>query len=158
MTEAQARTHQDSVVVDATPEEVYDLISDITRTGEWSPVCTSCWWDDAADAGRVGAWFTGCNELPDRTWETRSQVVAADRGREFAWLVGGAFVRWGFTFEAEEEGTRLTETWDFLPEGLSMFADKFGDRAANEIEDRTRQAHAGIPTTLASIKQIAETA
>ena len=52
------------MVVEATPEAVYDLVSDITRTGEWSPVCTSCWWDEEADAGTVGAWFTGHNELP----------------------------------------------------------------------------------------------
>ena len=158
MRQSESRTHQDAVIVAATPEAVYDLVSDITRTGEWSPVCTSCWWDDEAEAGRVGAWFTGHNELPDRTWETRSQVVAAERGREFAGVVGQGFVRWGLTFEAEGEGTRLTETWAFLPEGLSMFADKFGDRAADEIEDRTRHAHAGIPKTLAEIKQIAETA
>ena len=158
MTQSESRTHQDAVIVAATPEAVYDLVSDVTRTGEWSPVCTSCWWDDEAEAGRVGAWFTGHNELPERTWETRSQVVAAERGREFAWVVGKGFVRWGFTFEAEGEGTRLTETWAFLPEGLSMFAHKFGERAGDEIEDRTRQAHAGIPKTLAAIKQIAETA
>ncbi len=157
MTQPVPRTHQGSVIVAAAPEAVYDLVSDITRTGEWSPVCTSCWWDDDAKVGHVGAWFTGHNEVPDRTWETRSQVVAAERGREFAWVVGEGFVRWGFTFEVEGEGTRLTETWDFLPEGLSMFSDKFGDRAADEIEDRTRHAHAGIPQTLAAIKQIAET-
>lgn len=158
MTDAQARTHQDSVVVEATPDAVYDLVSDIMRTGEWSPVCTSCWWDDETEAGQVGAWFTGHNELPDRTWETRSQVVAADRGREFAWLVGGAFVRWGFLLEEHDGSTRLTETWEFTPEGLAMFADKYGDRAAAEIEERTRLAHDGIPRTLAAIKQIAETA
>lgn len=56
------------------------MISDVTRTGEWSPVCKACWWDDG-DGPWPGAWFTGRNELPERTWETRSQVVAADRGR-----------------------------------------------------------------------------
>ena len=61
----------------------------MTRTGEWSPVCPACWWDEGAETGQVGVWFTGRNETPERTWETRSQVVAADRGREFAWLVGG---------------------------------------------------------------------
>jgi hypothetical protein len=101
--------------------------------------------DDAAD------------ELPERTWETRSRVVAAERGREFAWVVGQGFVRWGFVLEAEGAGTRLTETWEFLPAGQSMFAEKYGDRAADEIEDRTRHAHTGIPRTLAAIKQVAET-
>ncbi|KQV77328.1 polyketide cyclase [Nocardioides sp. Root122] len=152
----QALTHQDSVVVAATPEAVYDLVSDVTRTGEWSPVCASCWWDDVAEAGRVGAWFTGRNQLPERTWETRSQVVAAERGREFAWVVGQGYVRWAFVLAPEDDGTRLIETWEFLPAGQSMFADKYGDRAEAEIENRTRHAHAGIPQTLAAIKRIAE--
>lgn len=156
MTQAETRTHQDDVIVAVTPEEVYDLVSDITRTGEWSPICKACWWDDEAQAGQVGAWFTGRNELPERTWETKSQVVAAERGREFAWEVGQGFVRWGFVMEPVDEGTRLTETWAFLPAGLEFFAEKFGDRAPEEIEDRTGHAHAGIPTTLAAIKDIAE--
>lgn len=27
-------THEDSVVVEATPEQLYDLVSDVARTGE----------------------------------------------------------------------------------------------------------------------------
>lgn len=150
--------HEESVTVNASPEAIYDLVSDITRTGEWSPVCTACWWDDEAEAGQVGAWFTGRNELPDRTWETRSQVVAAERGREFAWVVGGAFVRWGFTLAPADSGTILTESWEFLPAGLTMFREKFGAEAPAQIADRTRQAHDGIPKTLAAITQIAEAA
>jgi hypothetical protein len=150
------RQHQESVTVQASAETLYDLVSDITRTGEWSPVCTSCWWDDDASAGRVGAWFTGRNELPHRTWETRSQVVAAERGREFAWVVGGSFVRWGFTLSPAGAGTILTETWEFLPAGIAMFEEKFGDGASVQITDRTQQALDGIPRTLAAIKQIAE--
>src|SRR5450759_3004367 len=97
MSEPSIRRYQESVTVVAPAEALYDMVSDITRTGEWSPVCTSCWWDEEAQAGQVGAWFNGHNELPDRTWETRSEVVVAERGREFAWVVGGSFVRWGFT-------------------------------------------------------------
>jgi hypothetical protein len=132
------------------------MVSDITRTGEWSPVCTSCWWDDEAKAGQVGAWFTGRNQLPHRTWQTRSQVVVADRGREFAWVVGSSFVRWAFTLAPAETGTTLTESWEFLPDGIAMFEEKFGDQAHAQITDRTRQALEGIPKTLAAIKWIAE--
>jgi hypothetical protein len=148
--------HQESINVQALPEALYDLVSDITRTGSWSPVCTACWWDDAADAGQVGAWFTGHNELPSRTWETRSQVAVADRGREFAWIVGGSFVRWSFSISPTETGTILTESWEFLPDGIAMFEEKFGDEAEAEIADRTQQALDGIPMTLAAIKRIAE--
>ncbi len=156
MTESSIRSHRESVTVEASPEALYDLVSDITRTGEWSPVCTSCWWDDEAEAGRAGAWFTGHNELPDRTWETRSQVVAAERGREFAWVVGGSFVRWGFTLAPAGAGTSLTESWEFLPGGIAMFEEKYGEQAHVQITDRTRQALDGIPRTLAAIKRIAE--
>ncbi len=64
--------HEQSIIIEATPETLYDLVSDITRTGEWSPVCTACWWDDPGEAGQIGAWFTGHNELPERT-ATRSR-------------------------------------------------------------------------------------
>ena len=80
MTQTPVRTYEQSIIIEADPEALYDLVSDITRTDEWSPVCQACWWDDPAEAGQIGAWFTGHNELPERTWETRSQVVAADRG------------------------------------------------------------------------------
>ena len=92
-------THSASVVVAVPPEELYDLVSDVTRTGEWSPVCVACWWDEGA-TGRAGDWFTGRNVTPERTWETRSQVAVADRGREFARLVGGSRARWGYTLAA----------------------------------------------------------
>lgn len=156
MNQRSIRQYQDSVTVNASAETLYDLVSDITRTGEWSPVCTSCWWDDEDSAGQVGAWFTGRNELPQRTWETRSQVVAAEPGREFAWVVGGKFVRWGFTVTPTDSGTVLSESWEFLPEGIAMFGEKFGDGAAAQIADRTQQALEGIPKTLAAIKRIAE--
>lgn len=148
-------THAQSVLVAASPEALYDLVSDVTRTGEWSPVCRECWWDEGA-SGRPGDWFTGRNEVPGRTWETRSQVVVADRGREFAFLVGKSYVRWGFSFLPEEGGTRVTESWEFLPAGLAIFAERYGEDAPAQIADRTRAAHEGIPATLAAIKRIAE--
>ncbi|MFC7402423.1 SRPBCC family protein [Citricoccus sp. GCM10030269] len=156
MSETSIRSHEESVTVEASAEMLYDLVSDIARTGEWSPVCTSCWWDDEAEAGQVDAWFTGRNELPSRTWETRSKVVVAERGHEFAWVVGGSFVRWGFTFAPARTGTTLTESWEFLPGGIAMFEEKFGDDARVEIAGRTQQALDGIPKTLAPIKRIAE--
>jgi hypothetical protein len=158
MSEKVIYDYQESVTVNASAQDVYDIVSDITRTGEWSPVCTSCWWDDEESAGEVGVWFTGRNVLPERTWDTRSLVVSADPGREFAWVVGGKFVRWGYTLTAVDAGTVLTESWKILPEGIAMFEEKYGDEVAAQVADRTRLALDGIPKTLAAIKRIAESA
>lgn len=149
-------SHSESVTVASSPDDLYDLVCDVARIGEWSPVCTACWWDEG-DSARVGARFTGRNEIPGRTWETRCEVVAAQRGREFAFVVGESYVRWGFTFTGIEGGTQLTESWDFLPAGIAMFQSKFGADADREIADRTQAAHHGIPVTLAAIKKTAET-
>lgn len=151
------RTHAESIVVRAAPNELYALVSDVTRTGDWSPVCQECWWDEG-DGPRVGAWFTGRNVVPVRTWETRSQVVAAEPGREFAWMVGQGYVRWGFLLEPGHEAgtTTLTESWEFTSAGQESFVDRFGDDAPEQVEDRTHAARAGIPATLAAIKRIAE--
>lgn len=150
-------TLSESIVIARSPEDVYDMVADVTRTGEWSPVCRQCWWDDG-DGPRAGAWFTGRNETPDRIWETRSQVVTAERGREFTFVVGDGWVRWTYEFEPVDGGTRVTESWEFLPAGLARFAERFGDRAEAEIADRTQTARTGIPATLAALKAAAEAA
>ena len=147
--------HAESVVIQRSPEDLYDLISDVTRMGEWSPVCKACWWDEG-DGPRPGAWFTGRNELPERTWETRSRVVAADRGREFAFMVRGSWVRWGYTFTPVEGGTQVTESWEFLPAGIAGFEERYGADAQAQVANRAQAARTGIPATLAALKQAAE--
>ena len=147
--------YSESIVIARPPETLYDMVADVTRMGEWSPVCKDCWWDEG-DGPRTGAWFTGRNELPERTWETRSQVVAADRGREFAFMVGGAWARWDYAFTAVDGGTQVTESWAFLPAGISRFHDRFGDDAETEIAKRIEAAHHGIALTLAALKKAAE--
>jgi polyketide cyclase/dehydrase/lipid transport protein len=146
-----------SVVVACPPETLYDLVSDVTRMGEWSPICKACWWDEGAGP-RAGAWFTGRNEVPGRIWETRSQVVTAERGREFTFEVNTGQVRWSYTFAPVGGGAELTESWDFLPAGIAGFHQRYGGDAENQIGIRSAAAHQGIPATLAAIKKAAESA
>jgi hypothetical protein len=147
--------HSESIGIARPPEDVYDMVADITRMGKWSPVCKDCRWDEGSGP-EVGAWFTGRNELPDRTWETRSEIVVADRGREFAYVVNGSWTRWGYLFSLVDGGTQLTESWEFLPGGLAMFEERFGADAEAQIANRLELAQTGIPATLAAIKQDAE--
>ena len=67
-----------------------------------------------------------------------------------------AWVRRGYTFTPVDGGTRVTESWEFLPAGIDRFRQRFGDDAEAQIALRTEDAHGGIPATLAALKQAAE--
>ncbi|GGF36634.1 polyketide cyclase [Ornithinimicrobium tianjinense] len=150
-------TFSDSIVVDAPPAAVYAVVSDVTRTGEWSPVCRRAEWEDPARTGE-GARFLGHNDDGTREWTTTSTVVAARPGEEFTWEVGQSYVRWSYLMRPAEDGsgTVLTHAWEVLPALHGMYADKYGDEAAAVLARRTESAHASIPSTLAVIKEIVE--
>lgn len=151
-------TYSESIVIARPAADLYEMVSDVTRMGEWSPVCKACWWDEGSGP-EVGAWFTGRNEAPDRDpWETRSLVVAASPGKEFAFTVGGTWTRWGYTFTPASGGTLVTESWEVLPDGVKRFEDRFGPDAAAQLANRFETARAGIPVTLAALKRAAESA
>jgi hypothetical protein len=148
-------SHSESIVIARPPEDLYHMVSDVTRMGEWSPECRACWWDEGAGPS-VGSWFTGRNEAAGRTWESRSEVVSADPGRAFQFVVGGNLVRWGYAFAPVDGGTQVTESWEFLPDGIAMFKRRFGADADAQIESRSRSSRSGIPATLAALKKVAE--
>jgi Polyketide cyclase / dehydrase and lipid transport len=148
-------THSESIVIARPPEEVYDMVSDVTRMGEWSPVCKACRWEEG-DGPRLGAIFTGRNETPESTWETKNKVMAADRGKEFAWEVQGTSARWGYTFASVDGGTEVTERWDLPAESVAFFEERFGGDAPAQIAVREQGAITGMKETLAAIKKAAE--
>jgi hypothetical protein len=149
--------HTSSIVIGRSAEELYDMIADVTNMGAWSPMCTGCSWDEG-DGPRVGAKFTGKNEQGESAWETRSEVIVADPGREFAWAVAEppTRARWGYTFAAVDGGTEVTESWELPPEGYAFFENVFGDQAPEEIAKRSDWAKDGMGVTLSAIKEAAE--
>lgn len=146
----------ESILVPATPAQTWRLISDVTRTGEWSPQCYRCAWD--TDERGVGATFTGYNRTPTRDWHTTSTVITADEDREFAWSVGPGKAIWGFRLAPAQDGqTELTELTEYTVVGESVetfFREKYGDDAEAQLADRQRHAADGIPATLSAIRSI----
>ncbi|AZQ32244.1 SRPBCC family protein [Streptomyces cyaneochromogenes] len=102
--------------VDAAPARVYELISDVSAIGRWSPNASDVAFDLGAGP-RVGAWFSGRNRRDGKEWTTRSQIVQADPGAAFGFVVGGAengIVHWSWTFRPQGRGTVVQQSWQLL--------------------------------------------
>lgn len=152
-----------STHVAAPPNAVYEIISDITRMGEWSPECTGGEWKRGAP-GTVGASFEGHNRLGDQTWTAECEVVSADPGRQFAWRVltpegDPAEGVWSFDIEPDGDGTRLTQRFVLrgVPVGMQRIRDSLGPEEADTfLEDRQRGLLDGMRQTVSGIKAAAE--
>jgi len=155
-TTTAAAVDRATVTIAAPPEAVWDLVTDISRMGEWSPETTSCRWLGKRKGPEVGARFVGFNKRGWARWATTVRVVEAERGRSFAFRVEGLGVRWGYIFEPDGDGTQLTETRDIsgaripVVKALSVFVGGM-DGHADELR-------AGMEQTLARIKAAAEAA
>ncbi|UEA58808.1 SRPBCC family protein [Gordonia otitidis] len=148
-------TLEDSIDIHRSAADVYAVISDVTRTGEWSQQCHTVEW--VGPERGVGARFAGHNRTPTREWTTTSQVTVADPGSRFEWTVGTSGTTWGYRLEPIDDATtRLTEYTAFTGAGEDFFSERFGDDADNQIQIRLTAAATGIGPTLAQIKKIVE--
>ena len=101
----------------APPERIWDLLSDVTRIGRYSPETFEAEWLDGSTGPSLGARFRGHVKRNGRgpTYWTTCTVTACEPGREFAFGVGtGAkpLTLWGYRLEARGDGTDVTETFD----------------------------------------------
>ena len=106
-----------SVVINRDPAAVFALITDVTRTGEWSPECIAGRWVGDATGPAVGAKFEGDNTLVIggmtlKRWTTTSEVTECVHGERFAFLAE-EYTTWRYVLEPVGDGTRVTESFDF---------------------------------------------
>lgn len=106
-----------SLVVPTAPDRVYALVSDVTRTPEYSPEVTSCTWVGGVVDPRPGDRFAAVNDVGrGRPWTNSPVVTAAVPGREFALArterMAGT-VEWRFLLEPHgEQQTLVTESYE----------------------------------------------
>jgi hypothetical protein len=145
--EGQATVH-----VDAPPEKVYAMISDVTRMGEWSPETYKCEWVEGATGPAVGARFKGSNKRGIVRWSTKPTVKVADPGKEFTFETGRTGkedTRWSYRLAPKDGGTELTESFEAL-RYIFFF------KIVSPPKVRKRQLQENIERTVQRIKQAAE--
>src|SRR5438309_6580299 len=98
---------EDSVGLDieADAHELYGMVSDLPRIGEWSPECESVDWEGDVKVPVVNTTFVGHNAVgPGRRirYSRHGRVLTADPGREFAFITdegGRESTAWRYRFE-----------------------------------------------------------
>jgi uncharacterized protein YndB with AHSA1/START domain len=99
-----------SIHVDATPEQVWDVVSDLGRLREWSPECYRIRWMGTPTGPVVGARFLGFNKAGWKRWFTRNVVEEAQPGQVFGWLTRDNKTRWTYRLSPDRDGTLVTES------------------------------------------------
>lgn len=146
------------VDVEASPEDVYTLVSDLPSLSRVTEEFARGSWLDGATEAKVGARFRGRNRKGWRRWSTVATVTTMDPGRRFAFDVSSlGFIplsRWQYDLEPTETGCRVREsTWSRVP---GWFV-PVGAVVTGSL-DRARSNQRNIEQTLQRLKSALEKA
>lgn len=145
-----------SLEIEADAGTLYDMVSDLTRMGEWSPECERVAWEGGVTTPVAGTTFLGHNAVgPGRRvrYSRHGTVLRAERGRAFSFITdegGRPSTAWHYTFEPLGDGrTRVTEGYEvrWIPTRA---------RVLDVVVDRHEELVEGMRTTLERLRQAAE--
>jgi len=148
--------------VDAPPERVWELVSDIFLMPGLSTELQEVAWLDGVTGPAAGHRFTGRNAHPAMgEWETVSTVTECDPPRRFAWAVGDPkdpSATWRFTLTPDGAGTLLEQWYQMGParSGLNIAIDAMPDKEQKIVFVRLREHETGMKHNLEVIKEKAE--
>jgi hypothetical protein len=105
-----------AVIVDADLQDVWRVVSDVRRTGEWSHECHTVEWLRGADAAAPGARFRGRNRARWVRWTRTCEVVSVDAPSELVWRTVPTRLypdstEWRIRLAPEGRGTRITQSF-----------------------------------------------
>jgi uncharacterized protein YndB with AHSA1/START domain len=157
-------SHQIEARIEAPPERVWPVVTDLPRFGEWSPENRGGVWLDAGGPV-LGARFRGRQEhRAVGEWETTSTVTECDPPKRFGWVVGPsaeeAGASWSFELVPEGGGTRVRfrAVMGPGPSGTTAAIERMPDKEERIIERRLQEWDAGMRAVLDGIRAHVEAA
>ena len=152
---ADEASDQVSVHIEAPPERIYDIVTDIANMGRLSPECTGGKWLDGATGPAVGARFKGSNKRGLARWSTTNEVVEAEPGAAFSFETQQSGMRWTYRIQADGAGSVVSESRAAFKDRPTV-AKVFTKLLLGGVEDHDDELRAGMRQTLERVKAIAE--
>jgi uncharacterized protein YndB with AHSA1/START domain len=152
---------QVSVEIQAPPEVVWSLVTDINLPSRFQDEFRGAEWLDPGPA--LGARFVGKNERKGHRWETMSWVSSFEPLGAFGWAVSdpdhpGA--TWTFRLASVASGTKLTyhRRLGPGPSGITDIIARHPEREEEVIALRNEEHRVHMQAVVDGIKELAEAA
>ena len=143
-----------SVHVDAAPDVVFALLTDLDRLPVLSPENERCEFLGDSTTIEVGATFRGHNRVGDYEWHADCVVTELEPDRRFAYEVPPGFehaTTWTYTIEPDAHGDGCTVTESFHAPLLAL-----PDVYPGRIEGRRDNLETACETTMANLRAAVE--
>ena len=143
MTDPVAALIEESITIDAAPERVWSLVSDLGRMSKWSPQVVK-----TVVRGRpikLGTKMVNINRRGPLVWPTQTKVVRFEPQQEIAFRVKDNFTIWSFTLTSDSAGGTILTQRREAPDGISTdlaHPHRQGARWRGELPGRARGGHA----------------
>lgn len=141
----------------ATPEKIWEMVTDLPRMGEWSPENNGGTWSKGATGPALGASFRGRNTNGKKVWSTSVKVNACEAPSRFSFglIVGGKnWCDWVYEIEPIPTGVRVTHSW---VDHRSKLASTLG-KLISGVADREAHNKANMEVTMDNLAKAAQTA
>lgn len=157
-----------SILVEASPQSVYEQVSQPALMGRWSPENVGATVPGAEEPAGVGLVFEGHNKRGPFRWTTRCTVTKAEPGLRFAFRVHAIGLKrprlrapiatWEYRFEDSGGATKVTETWTDDRRSWPTFVANAFDRVATGGKTFAVFQVGNIDRTLKNLKRELERA
>jgi len=148
--------------IDAPPQRVWQIVSDVELMPTMSSELQSVEWLDGAFGPSVVARFIGRSKHEALgEWSTTSHVIECEPQRVLAWAVedpANPTAIWRFRLQPRDGGTELSQWMQMGParSGLSYAIDRMPDKEQKIVFVRMREFEQNMASTLEHIKKLAE--
>lgn len=141
-------------VIDAPVQEVWSVLSDVSRMPEWSDELMKML--PLKSGGlRLNQWYLGVNRRKAVIWPTRSVVSALEPAAKLAWLTKSSGAEWIYELTPEGTGTRVVHRRP-VPAGLTLLSKAFAPVALGGSEGHADELEVSMGRTLERIKAAVE--
>jgi uncharacterized protein YndB with AHSA1/START domain len=118
VTKRMQRSGRVDAQVAATPEQVWAVLADVTRIGEWSHECRTARWLGGAGGAAIGARFQGTNRAGVVRWRRPCTITQLEPSRRLVYRTNGGIMgdatEWAFTLEPSGDGCRIVLAYEVL--------------------------------------------